>query len=146
MKRKLFVAAVVSLLAIASFAGSARADERLYVSGPGGGLGANYTVPALIIGQGDSVRYRNIDIAAHDVRSTSLGPDRPWCTQFPFDFTPGRCPLFTSKLIGLAGESLVYGIDELVVPQGETVATYPFVCSIHGWMEGTLIVVNPALT
>ncbi|HVL89624.1 MAG TPA: hypothetical protein VM841_05240 [Actinomycetota bacterium] len=143
--KKLLVAALVSLMAFTSSGASAQQIEHLYVSGPGGAF-TTYTVPLIVITQGDTITYRNIDIAAHDVRATVFGPDRAWCMQFPFNFPSGKCPLFTSRLIGLSGTSPVYGIPDLVVPPSETAKTYEFFCSIHPNMKGTLVVVKRPLT
>ena len=149
MSKRHTIAAVICLVMGLGFGSPAHAADLVYASGPGNGIppGSNYPVPVLVVQPGDHVTFVNIDIALHDVRSTSLGTDRPWCSQFPFGFGPGNCPLFTSKLIGAAGTSPIFGIEDATVPEGELYATYPFVCSIHAWMEGTLVVVElPTLT
>lgn len=145
MKRQI-IAAAAAVLAVATFAAPARsAVHHVYVSGPGGAF-ANYTVPVLVVLEGDTAEYRNFDIAAHDVRSVRFGPDRAWCTQFPFSFPSGRCPLFTSRLISLTQTSRIHGVEDVDVPPGETVGTYDFFCTIHPAMFGKLVVVDPALT
>jgi plastocyanin len=135
MTRRLTAALACALLAVGAMAAPASADEWVYASGPAG-QSAGFVPPAFVIFEGDTATYRNIDIASHDVRSTEFGPDRPWCTQFPFNFQSGGCPLFTSRLIGLAGESPIYGIED--APPG----THAFICTLHNNMDGILVVLE----
>src|SRR5205085_5209083 len=72
--------------------------------------------PAVIAGQGDSLRFNNLDsIAQHDVVSD----------------VPGQ---FSSPLIQGGQSSPVTGVDRL--PPGQ----YAFHCSIHAWMHGQLTI------
>lgn len=139
--RKQFIAVLVALAAVATLASPAQALDHVYVSGAGEGFGLNYKVPVLAIFEGDTATYVNADIAAHNVRAAVLGPDRAWCTTPPFNFASGRCPLFSTALIGLGQTSPIFGLSDISVPPGETSRSFPFVCTLHGWMQGTLIVV-----
>lgn len=139
--RKPIIAALVALAAFASFGAPAYALDHVYVSGAGEGFGLNYKVPVLVVLEGDTATYVNTDIAAHNVRARVKGPDRPWCTTPPFNFSSGNCPLFSSALIGLGQTSPIHGLSDVVVPPGETTRSVPFYCTLHAWMQGTLIVV-----
>lgn len=101
-------------------------------SGPGGFL-AGYAPPAVVVQKGGSLTYLNMDIAPHDVLADEVyGPDDElWCANYP----AGRCPLFWSALITLGQQAPVYGLEN-VTPG----ATYPFTCSLHPNMQGTLVV------
>ncbi|MDQ1438912.1 MAG: Copper binding protein plastocyanin/azurin family [Acidimicrobiaceae bacterium] len=114
------------------FGAPAHAAELQFVTGPGSQI-TNYTVPALVIHAGDTVTYTNVDVAPHDVVSTRIGPDRPWCASA--GFTPGTCPLVWTPLQGLAGSSKIYGLESL--KPGDQV---PFHCTVHPGMQATLVV------
>lgn len=102
-----------------------------YVSGPGAQL-TGWTQPVLVVREGDTVTYTNADVALHDVVSKGVfGPDTGWCAQAQFPL--GQCPLVWTPLLGVGGQSKVYGLDN--VRPGQDV---PFVCTIHGNMKGTL--------
>jgi plastocyanin len=70
------------------------------------------------IDQGESVDFRNLDIAGHDVTSSKKSED-------------GK-PLFRSELISPQSSGPVVGTEYLVT------GTYPFVCTVHPGMEATL--------
>ena len=83
--------------------------------------------PALVIAAGTRLTHRNLDFAAHDVRSTAL---RPGSDE----------PLFTSELNRYLEAGEVVGVPAL--PPGR----YDFYCTIHpprssgSGMRGTLVV------
>ena len=79
-----------------------------------------YLTPDVTIDQGESVTFVNADAVEHDVLSRGAGPD-------------GKA-LFRSELIGFAQSAPVEGTEFLVT------GAYPFICSIHPQMEGTLTV------
>lgn len=131
--------AVLAAVAVAGFVvvppargGTGMHKDVPYVVGPGSAF-TNYTVPRIVIEQGDTVTYHNADVMAHDVVSDVLGPDRPWCAVG--GFLPGECPLIWSPLIALGRETPVYGVEELA--SGREVV---YKCTIHPGMEGQLIV------
>lgn len=84
-------------------------------------------IPRLAVERGRRLAYRNLDFAAHDVRSFALRPGT-------------EEPLFTSDLIRYLGGGEVVGVAAL--PPG----SYGFYCTIHPprqsgtGMRGTLVV------
>ncbi|MDQ1444556.1 MAG: hypothetical protein QOI20_1020 [Acidimicrobiaceae bacterium] len=112
--------------------GGAPAVNPVILSGPGAFI-TNYATPAMVVQQGGSVTYVNADATAHDVQAYGVyGPDtNRWCE----GAEPGKCPAFWTPLIGLSGTSPVYGVSALKPGQ------YPFYCSLHPGMKGTLVVV-----
>ncbi|HET7482933.1 MAG TPA: hypothetical protein VFK89_08740, partial [Actinomycetota bacterium] len=54
-----------------------------------------------------------------------------WCSAYP----KGSCPLFWSPSIGTGESTEVQGLQ--VLKSGEQ---YPFYCSIHPGMKGTIVV------
>jgi plastocyanin len=70
---------------------------------------------------GGPLSFVNLDPVPHDVTSEQKGPD-------------GR-PLFASKLSGLGEVAPVEGLDR--VSSGQV---YPFICSVHPGMRGSLFV------
>lgn len=81
-----------------------------------------YLTPDVTIDQGDSVTFVNADAVEHDVLARDKGPD-------------GK-PLFRSELVGFAQSAPVEGTEFLVT------GAYPFVCSLHPQMEGTITVTS----
>jgi plastocyanin len=76
-----------------------------------------YIPPENLIAEGDSLTHTNVDSDPHDLTSDDLGPDgTPW---------------FQSELIG-PGESAPVPVEDL--PPG----VFPYYCSIHPFMRGTL--------
>ena len=77
-----------------------------------------YSNPEITIDQGEKVTFRNNDVASHDVTATGNGPD-------------GK-PLFRSAVIGQGKSAPVEGTEYLTTGQ------YPYVCSLHANMKGTI--------
>ena len=74
----------------------------------------NYATPAVTMGEGDKLRFHNLDtLAKHDL----VGQEG-----------------FKSELIGAGESSPVKGAEKL--PPGQ----YKFHCTLHSWMQGTLSV------
>ena len=74
------------------------------------------------IDQGETVTFRNSDVAGHDVVSEKAGDDSK--------------PLFRSDIVAPGSSGPVAGTEYL------TTGTYPFFCSIHPGMEATLEVTS----
>lgn len=77
-----------------------------------------YLTTEVTIDQGERVTFTNFDAAEHDVLARDAGPD-------------GK-PLFRSELTGFGSSTPVEGTEYL------TTGSYPFLCSLHPQMEGTL--------
>lgn len=90
------------------------------VAGPGA-ASTGYATPVMTASKGGPLSFANFDVVQHDVVAKDLGPD-------------GK-PLFRSKLIGLAEQAPVEGLDRV-----ESGKQYAFYCSIHPGMQGTLSV------
>lgn len=104
-------------------------------SGGGAGTAGGYVLDRAVVDVDGTLTFTNADIRAHDVVSRANGPPtNPWCARH----TDRACPLFASPLIGgdpLAGpaSAAVEGTAQLT-----PLASYPFYCTIHPGMEGTL--------
>ena len=111
-RRAAIVAAGLLVGALLLGAASARAAEQQAYA-----TALNYATPAVLAGQGDTLRFNNLDpLAQHDIVSD----------------TPG---LFASPLIGNGQSALVSGVDKLAP------ASYQFHCTLHAWMHGAVQVV-----
>lgn len=104
---------MVALTLPASVAGSAN-NPLIIIAGPGSAATTYYT-PRIVSLKGRIVKFRNLDVPRHDVRSN----------------TPG---LFGSALIGFGKQTNVNGTQNLAR------GTYKFFCSLHPNMKGQLIV------
>lgn len=114
------------------------------VSGPGSYI-TNYTQPVAVAQPGDDVLYVNADAQPHDVVARTFGPDTAaYCDDDidPFQvgvqrrFPVGGCPVFWTPLITIGQQAPVQGLDN--VQGGPRI--YDFFCTIHGNMEGQLVV------
>jgi len=84
---------------------------------------ANTFVPGdITIVEGDSLTLTNADLATHDITALDTGPTGP---------------LFRSAVVGPGKQSAVFGVSDLPP------STYPFYCSLHEFMTGTLTVLAP---
>jgi len=83
-------------------------------------VGFQFVPPVVAMGAGDTFTFTNQDVAPHDVTSTQNGPTGE--------------PLFRSPVANNGQTVTVAGASSL--PQGQ----YPFICSIHPSMTGTLSV------
>ena len=116
MRRTSRIAIVAGLL-MAVGAPAAYADQQIQAAFP-----TRYTTTSITIAQGERLTFQNLDVTEHDVTADARGPD-------------GK-PLFGTPLIGTGEESFVEGSQYL------TTGHYPFVCSIHANMIGTLHVTD----
>ncbi|MGH2950839.1 MAG: cupredoxin domain-containing protein, partial [Solirubrobacterales bacterium] len=98
---------------------TATAAEQV-VAGP---APTTYLNPNVAIDSGEALTFFNLDLTApHDVTSTEVGP--------------GAEPLFRSETVGAFVEVPVVGAERL------SPGSYPYLCSIHTFMEGTLTVLG----
>ena len=112
--KKLLALATASVAAVGVLASPAQAAGQLYAAA------FTYVSPATPIVQGDSLNFTNLDIAPHNVVSHAAGP------------VGGK--LFRAAQIGTGGTVPVVGVE--AVPAG----AYPFLCTLHPWMQGVLVV------
>jgi plastocyanin len=97
-----------------ALAPAASADERVYA------VPVNqYSSTVVTIDQGEALFFRNIDLQQHDLVSKEQS---------------GGKPLFGTPLLGTGEEALVQGAQQL---KG---GNYPFFCTVHPFMTGTLTV------
>lgn len=114
--------------------GSARAA--VAVTGPGGFL-AGFIPPVVVVAPGEGITYANADIAPHNFMADGVYMTKKqarkakWCSAYD----AGKCPLFWSQTITAGMSTEVLGLEN--VKSGKT---YPFYCSLHPGMKGTLIV------
>jgi plastocyanin len=114
--------------------GGAPAVSSTVVAQPGS-FATSYTTRVVPVQVGGELTFLNGDLQQHDVVAFSdYGPgDQPWCDAF----SPGKCPVVWSKLIGLSGSTEVLGTENLQAGR-----TYEFYCTIHPSMRGTLVAVE----
>ena len=122
----------VSLATVVGIAPPSDAAEIPFVTGPGGPY-VNYTVPLIVVSQGDTLTFANLDAFPHDVVAREMGPNATWCADA--GFAKGACPLFWTPLIGLGGSTTMLGLNKV-----EPGAQYEFYCTIHANMTGTMVV------
>lgn len=141
--RRRRIAAVTGAAALLGVVGApwsgspALAVDHRYVTAPGSLL-AGFTPPVLVINAGDTVTYTNADpLGRHDVVATVFGPDTPKCAEWRIP--AGECPLFWTLTIGVGSSAPVWGLEN--VKPGDQI---PFICTLHGNMDGTLVVLPEA--
>lgn len=78
-----------------------------------------YSSDVITVDQGEALIFRNADLNRHDLVSKTQA---------------GGKPLFSTPLLSTGGEALVQGVQQL--PGG----SYPFFCTVHTYMTGTLVV------
>jgi plastocyanin len=115
VRRSVLAATVATAIALAGPVATAQSDERV-VAIPQ----STYATQNVAIDEGEPLTFLNLDVLSHDVTARDEGAN-------------GR-PLFSTPLIGTGQEVPVEGADS--VAPGE----YPFFCTIHPNMEGTLTV------
>ena len=99
-----------------------------------GSTRGGYANAVAVVDVAGKLTLLNADLTAHDIISEEIGPvDNPWCARYAGHH---ECPLFASPIVGLGGEAVVEGTDQL-----EPGTTYPFYCSIHHWMTGILVAI-----
>lgn len=105
-------------------------------AGPGG-FAAGFLTPVVVIEEGEGITFRNADVAQHDFVADGVflppkvAKKQQWCS----GFEKKKCPLFWSPKAGLGESVEVLGLEN--VASGKQ---YPFFCSVHPGMKGTLVV------
>lgn len=105
-------AAFGALVALALVPAVARADETVYAVPVD-----RYSSDVITVDQGEALIFRNADLNRHDLVSKTQA---------------GGKPLFGTPLLSTGGEAVVQGVQQL--GGGD----YPFFCTIHTYMTGTL--------
>jgi plastocyanin len=109
--RRAIATAVVGLALAPAGAG---ADETVYAVPVD-----RYSSTVITIDQGEALFFRNADLNRHDLVSKQQS---------------GGKPLFGTPLLGTGEEALVQGVQQLGG------GNYPFFCTVHTYMTGTLTV------
>ena len=104
--------AAIVTLAMLALAPAAVADETVYAVPVD-----RYSSDVITIDQGEALIFRNLDLNRHDLVSK---------------LQEGGKPLFSTPLQNTGGEAVVQGVQQL---KG---GSYPFFCTIHTYMTGTL--------
>jgi plastocyanin len=112
---KLVRGAVVAVAVLAVGGGVAWADATIYAGPPNQFFQGDVT-----IAQGEAVTFQNMDTVPHDVTAQGKGSD-------------GK-PLFQSAQVSTGESAPVEGVQYL------TSGSYPYICSIHPFMKGTITV------
>lgn len=98
---------------------------------------AGFATPVVVIAEGEGITYVNADIARHNFIADGVylrkkaAKKTEWCSAYE----KGKCPLFWSDTITAGETTEVRGLER--VSAG---TQYPFFCSVHPNMKGTLIV------
>jgi plastocyanin len=130
MKRIFVFGLFVSLICTTG----ARAQAMPAVVAPPQAQIVGFATPVTVVSASQGALFLNVDPVIHNVASTAKGPDgNPWCARY--HYAHGSCPAFRSDDVGQQVAEIL-GISALSPGQ-----TYPFVCTYHGAMKGTLAVV-----
>ncbi len=127
------VAAVSTALVLAA---SAPAHAAVAAAVPGS-FAAGFATPVVVAAQGEAITFANADAAPHNLVADGVylskkdAKKSPWCSAF----TAKTCPLFWSPTIAAGETTEVEGLERL-----EAGKQYPFFCSVHPGMKGTLVV------
>ena len=132
MRKASFVALVLAI----SLAPLGPAHAATAAPGPGG-FAAGWLTPVVVIEEGEGITYMNLDIAPHNFVADGIFLTKKqakgvkWCSAYE----KGMCPLFWSETIGTNQSTEVEGLEGL-----KAGTQYPFFCSAHPSMKGTLVV------
>lgn len=139
---------LLTIAALSAFAlpgGARAAGTPVIVTGPGSYV-SGYTQPVAVAQPGDEITYVNADVQPHDVVAYEKGPDTasfcdddidPFTAGVQRRYALGKCPIFWSDVISVSKTTPVLGLENI---QGGG-RIYPFFCSVHPNMEGTLVAV-----
>lgn len=104
----------VLTIAMLALAPAASAQETVYAVPVD-----RYSSDVITIDQGEALIFRNLDLNRHDLVAKQQA---------------GGKPLFSTPLLSTGGEAVVQGAQQLKS------GSYPFFCTIHNYMTGTLTV------
>ncbi len=129
-------ASVIAAAAAVLLAVPAPAHAAVAAAAPGGFL-AGFATPVVTAAQGEAITFANADVAPHNFVADGVYLSKKdskkarWCTAY----TPKNCPLFWSATITAGETADVEGVERL-----EAGKQYPFFCTVHPAMKGTLVV------
>lgn len=132
-KRSTLVAALGAALVLAA----ATPTHAAVAAAAPGGFVAGFATPVVTAAQGEAITFVNADVAPHNFVADGVYLDKKdakksrWCTAY----TAKGCPLFWSATITAGEETDVEGVERL-----ESGTEYPFYCTVHPSMKGTLVI------
>lgn len=131
--RRALLAAAAAALVVAP---SAPAHAAVAAAVPGS-FAAGFATPVVVAAQGEDITFVNADPAPHNFVADGVylakkdAKKSRWCTAF----SAKTCPLFWSPTIAAGETADVEGLDRL-----EAGKQYPFFCTVHPGMKGTLVI------
>ena len=131
--RRILVAAASAALVLAA---SAPAHAAVAAAVPGS-FAAGFATPVVVAPAGQGITFVNADSAPHNFVADGVylskkdAKKSKWCSAY----TAKTCPLFWSPTIAAGETTEVEGLERL-----ESGKQYPFFCSVHPGMKGTLVV------
>ena len=131
--RRILVAAASAALVVAA---SAPAHAAVAAAVPGS-FAAGFATPVVVAPPGQGITFVNADPAPHNFIADGVylpkkdAKKTKWCSAY----TAKTCPLFWSPTIAAGETTAVEGLERL-----ESGKQYPFFCSVHPGMKGTLVV------
>ncbi|HYP22278.1 MAG TPA: plastocyanin/azurin family copper-binding protein [Actinomycetota bacterium] len=134
MRATRYAVAVASAALV--LAASAPAHAAVAAAVPGS-FAAGFATPVVVAAQGEGITFVNADPAPHNFVADGVYLSKKeakkarWCTSF----SAKSCPLFWSPTVAAGETTEVEGLERL-----ETGQQYPFFCSLHPGMKGTLVV------
>jgi plastocyanin len=117
VRRAVRIGGALGALVLLAQAPPALADQEIQAQAPN-----HYASPSATIDQGEPLTFRNLDVNGHNVTATQKGPD-------------GKA-LFATPVIGTNQSSFVEGSQYL------TTGSYGFICTVHPFMTGTVVVTS----
>lgn len=130
---RVFVAAASAALVL----GAAAPAHAAVAAAVPGSFAAGFATPVVVTAPGEAITFVNADPAPHNFVADGVYLSKKdakksrWCSAF----TAKTCPLFWSPTIAAGETTEVEGVDRLEAGQ-----QYPFFCSVHPGMKGTLVV------
>ncbi len=131
--RRVLVAAAAAALVLAA---AVPAHAAVAAAVPGSFV-AGFATPVVVAAQGEAITFANADAAPHNFMADGVylakkdAKKSKWCSAY----TLKTCPLFWSPTIAAGETTEVEGLERL-----EAGKQYPFFCSVHPGMKGTLVV------
>ena len=129
--------AIVAAASAALVVGAAAPAHAVVAAAVPGSFAAGFATPVVVAPHGEGITFANADAAPHNFLADGVylskkdAKKTEWCSAF----TPKTCPLFWSPTIAAGETTEVEGLDRL-----EAGKQYPFFCSVHPGMKGTLVV------